>query len=861
MSQQSGSIESAIRQTAGIAVGLVGALTLSLLGVQIGLGVQLRAMERDGVAAETAVAQLEKAVSGLHARQTRVVTTPSTLELAPLADRAEHEAELNAALDAMAQLKPSQAQELRAQSEVFLQVDQDLYDSIWAHHEIAEHFDEVRAAVDLDLRGVIEHATGIAGIARLDTVLLLRRLHASPGDPRVAQEVVFGDGRVQQEAVAEVVQGVLELGALSGKIGLASNADDLNGIQANMLPQNIKTTRDAFADLRQATQGTPALSERVDDLEKDWRQAVDKVGNTESDSSLVTMRRAALAQLRSAETVREAEATSSNKLEGMLLHIEGQVAETMSATATRTKAVVWGSGGLTLILLALGAAATLSGRKRIQSSVQALRDQNSELANLRDSLKEINANLEQQVADRTADLAAREASMRLVLDSTGDGLALINVKGLPQGEMSRAMQTWFGKPSADTPIWEYIFPQHPDRATEIEFGLEQFDDAFLPFELLATQMLDRIERDGRILGLDWRPICQDEELTGILLVVSDVTAQVEGERARRAAQELQTAVRHILKNGQGFRDFIRDGEALVEEVTNPCSRVLALRSLHTIKGNCSLMGFGEVARMAHNIEDHLAEMPEQSITPSQQQALKQAWTDALAQVQDYLGDPEDAEVNSEDVAELLKAIDEETDHQALGGLVRSWHLTPTRAYLERLATQAEGVGARLGRPISVSVESDNFRPPVIFAPFFSSLVHVIRNSVDHGIESQAKRLQAGKTAEGLLTLSAIQGADGTLFVSVQDDGGGIDWEKLQKRAEEMGVAVKEPADLIFLDGLSSRDQVTDLSGRGVGLAAVRCETKRLGGQVEVESVLGRGTRFRFIFPNPSQGQQDLKQAS
>lgn len=844
---QSSGIEEDIRKSSLIGVAMVGALTLSLLLVQFGLGRQIDALEAEAVAPEAAIVSLEKAVSALHARQTRVLTSHTREELSAFDDRSALESRLTTAVKTMGEVKPAHAEALEAQTQAFLQVDDFLYANVQAHHTVAEAFDTQRAAVEVKLRALIESATGIAGVSRLDTVLLLRRLKAQPGNAALAREVVFGNGRVQQEAVAEVVKGVLHLGALSGKIGLAPNQDALNGLIANEIPQAVATTQAAFLAWRRATTDA-GLLKRVDGLETAWASILPLVTDVNNDTSLVSMRRQALAQREAAVKVSEAEAKTAAELDRLLGVVEAEVNASVRDIAGQTGIVVWSSRIVTALLLALGAVAMLTGRKRINASVSALRKQNKELADLRDSLRDINANLEAQVESRTAALAAREASMRLILDSTGDGLAHVTLGGDIVGELSKSMHTWFGEPVDGVNIGQYLFPEHTDRAFEIRLGLEQFADGFLPFELLASQMIRRIERDGRILGLDWLPIGDEDELTGVLLIVTDDTAKVEGERAERRAREMQISVRHILRDEPGFVTFLRDNEALLDEIHPETPRAAALRALHTLKGNCGVMGFGDVARTAHNIEDALAECEREVVAPGHVTQLRTAWAESRAQVADYLSEGGALDVSTGDVERLLTAIEGQTPHDELAGMVSQWWYTPVSAYLERLAEQSESVARRLGRPIQVSIDADGYRAPDAFSPFFSSLIHVVRNAVDHGIESEDKRVENGKPREGQIVFASTRDSTGNLWVELRDDGAGVDWQKLRARAEAKGLKGLTTTELLFSDGLSTRDQVTELSGRGVGLAAVQHAVHDLGGTVDVESNRGHGTAFRFSFP-------------
>lgn len=136
------------------------------------------------------------------------------------------------------------------------------------------------------------------------------------------------------------------------------------------------------------------------------------------------------------------------------------------------------------------------------------------------------------------------------------------------------------------------------------------------------------------------------------------------------------------------------------------------------------------------------------------------------------------------------------------------------------------------------------------------LIHLIRNSVDHGIESPQKRIAAGKPERGTITLTARH-EQGRILLTVEDDGGGIDAKRLRDSAVQKGLITPEEAaglteeqsiDLMFMAGLSTAQKITDISGRGVGLDIVNTNIQRVNGSIEVETQLGFGTQFQIILP-------------
>jgi len=134
------------------------------------------------------------------------------------------------------------------------------------------------------------------------------------------------------------------------------------------------------------------------------------------------------------------------------------------------------------------------------------------------------------------------------------------------------------------------------------------------------------------------------------------------------------------------------------------------------------------------------------------------------------------------------------------------------------------------------------------------LTHIIRNSVDHGIETPEKRLEAGKAEIGTITLDAYQEGN-HITIIVSDDGSGLDLEKIYNKALERGLisdreelSDRDIANFIFLPGFSTADQITDISGRGVGMDVVKKALNSLGGLVDIKTVKGKGTSFIIHLP-------------
>lgn len=135
------------------------------------------------------------------------------------------------------------------------------------------------------------------------------------------------------------------------------------------------------------------------------------------------------------------------------------------------------------------------------------------------------------------------------------------------------------------------------------------------------------------------------------------------------------------------------------------------------------------------------------------------------------------------------------------------------------------------------------------------MVHLIRNAFDHGIESPQTRQEKGKATMGNIKLSAVNRGTKTI-ITIEDDGAGINLDKISQRLQEMGFSPEQIEQMsshqlvnhIFDAGFSTADQVTELSGRGVGMDVVRTNLHEIGGEIQVTTKIGEGTKFTLTVP-------------
>lgn len=182
---------------------------------------------------------------------------------------------------------------------------------------------------------------------------------------------------------------------------------------------------------------------------------------------------------------------------------------------------------------------------------------------------------------------------------------------------------------------------------------------------------------------------------------------------------------------------------------------------------------------------------------------------------------------------------------------------PLRTVFQRFSRVVREMAVSLEKPANLVIEGEGTEADkTLVEMLFEPLLHVVRNAMDHGIETAAERPTAGKPVVATLGLRARRQGEHVL-VEVSDDGRGVDLERVRETAIARGIVTEETAsamaerdivELVFAPGFSTARELTGLSGRGVGMDAVRTAVQRVGGSVTMESVPGQGTTVRFVLP-------------
>jgi two-component system chemotaxis sensor kinase CheA len=482
------------------------------------------------------------------------------------------------------------------------------------------------------------------------------------------------------------------------------------------------------------------------------------------------------------------------------------------------------------------------------------------VAQIQGSAKEEAVRLERLVAERTVALHRRNAELLLVLDNVEQGFVTLDREGRPRGEHSRAIVNWFGPLSAQMDFAGWVFSRDAEAKRYFELGWEAMCEGFMPLDVMLEQLGRRVHVGSRIIDINYRLIIEDDEeapstelteTSRVLVVMTDVTSEVARARAEIEQRELGAVFERFGRDRASVLSAFEEGGALVARICDArAGGSDRARDLHTLKGSAGLVGLGSISTLAHELEDALD--AEARLSEANRGQLQSAWEEVERRFGFLLRAGRRIEIDDADLEIALRALGGSVPRVEVARLLETWRCERVNNRLEQLAEQAHRIGRRLGKlPLDVAVDSGDVRlAPGALSEFWSAFVHVVRNAVDHGLETPAEREAAGKAAIGRLSLRASVQGDG-FVLEVEDQGRGVDWEAARQKARAAGLPAETAADLVEAlcsDGFSTAAEVTDLSGRGIGLGAVRAACIRAGGLFELASERGRGTLVRFRFP-------------
>jgi two-component system chemotaxis sensor kinase CheA len=481
---------------------------------------------------------------------------------------------------------------------------------------------------------------------------------------------------------------------------------------------------------------------------------------------------------------------------------------------------------------------------------------------------------------------------RSLLDNSGQGFLSFGADLIIDEQYSLACETMLSQNPAGENAAEVFFQDDNTKAelfrTIISSALEVKDASMR--ENMMSLLPAEIQRNQMVLSVEYKMLENDK----FMVILTDITQErriaAMLEKEHKNLELIVTAVsdnRNFFDVVHAFRDFlIILPKILTTEISPQIIAKDLYREIHTHKGTLNQFSFPNTPKLLHEIESNLSKLLAlgDSVTSVQiansilQNELQTSFENDLAIITDKLGSNfmehgeniiltchqarkmeklanrllrgESIDVSIANISTLLDEISK----------LRKVTLKDVLRGFDGVVQQAAERMEKEVAPIIIKGGSDIWIDPQIYQAFLRSLVHVFRNTVAHGIESPEARWEVDKDEIGKITCYVAVVGD-SIKLTIADDGAGINLDAVREKVITSGIYTAddvaklsddEVAKLIFMDNVSTQKEVTELAGRGVGLAAVLNETQNMGGDIVVKTVSGQGTQFIFTLPLPKE---------
>jgi len=543
--------------------------------------------------------------------------------------------------------------------------------------------------------------------------------------------------------------------------------------------------------------------------------------------------------------------------------------------------------GIEIIVLSFG----LGFKIKDISAAKLNAEQETRLANKRALDIQITANeeLEVLVDERTEKLRIKNRDMLTLLDNIKHGLLTINEDGRIEGEYSAYLETILGTNNiAGKSCFELLF--EPSTLSEDKLSLADsavttvigdddlcfgFNEGHLPSELMI--MKGQLPQS---LELEWLPLVNAGVVEHLMVSIRDVT-EANVLRDKNKANEMEwQLITLFLKAGEAqFREYILSNTLLLTQSKHYLLRTgeedqsltsipvdALFRNMHTIKGNSRAFDFDEMSDFGHQAESLLSSFRETEITQSGVDSAVAIVDNLLALSNSYkrlaverIGWDVEALPSVAfsksmyfELCEFLKHHKELQEVKTLLPKLIDAFYQPLHELLHIPIQGLGNIAHTLNKPVPiVTIEAEE----VLFASdqsnFFNSVFnHLFRNSLDHGIEDPEERVNKGKPGAGKISvLVSVKGESFSL--KIFDDGQGLNLAKLRHSMEEKGqteTSLHAIGEFVFSSGTSTAEALTDISGRGVGLDAVRAMIINNGGNIRLVFDLAESDSVNGFLP-------------
>jgi two-component system chemotaxis sensor kinase CheA len=484
---------------------------------------------------------------------------------------------------------------------------------------------------------------------------------------------------------------------------------------------------------------------------------------------------------------------------------------------------------------------------------------------LMDELKYHNQELELRVKERTLELQELTDIQKAMLNSLGQGFVIINKDFKVHPVYSK--------------IAEEMFETRPDQTGPgVIMGIKEeetqnFKDLF---EMAFNQVLDfddvaklnpeyRSNSKNQKIFLNYAPIKNSESgsMEYVLVIGTDKTAEIESMEKFKKEWNFSQMISKIASNRNSVNKIISESLNMLSAAMKSLEteKDFAIREVqrlvHTIKGSVSYFYIEEITNIAHDFESFLTPHYDTKTCTGELkteiaqkifglQIAIECYIDHYNDIVQYKDSMEKKSISIKELEAFSTFLD--SNYPNVGKVFRNKFFTSTVSdYFEMYPGVVDELGKKLNKKATFTLVGGGLQlPEGNWDELFQQFIHVIRNAMDHGLESPEVRVAQGKPAVGQIKFSFAVAGD-MLHINLTDDGQGIDWKKIA--AKDPTIKSEQDAlERIKTGGVSSKDEVSDTSGRGAGVSSVFWAVEKLGGKIEFINCEKKGTSLVITMP-------------
>lgn len=516
-------------------------------------------------------------------------------------------------------------------------------------------------------------------------------------------------------------------------------------------------------------------------------------------------------------------------------------------------------------------------QKKYRAELEQKEDFIKALENANKQLEDYSKNLEFKVQERTKELSKLNKTLSALLDSLGQGFLFFAADGTVQDVVSKACLAILETNPTNKNIWDVLkLPEN--KVTGFKNWMHTIFEEMLPFEDLACLGPQTFPHsEGRSISLNYYPLRDEfDKISGIVIVATDITELVEAQNVAEREKEYAKMIIHLIKSKQQILRFSQETTQMLTRLEQESVKSQSdfsydevFRDLHTLKGGAALFSIKNLADNAHEAETILSELRfdwSKNTQDSLVQKIKTLQSDFINfknQTEEVLGksslqQERSLEIPLSRILNLSQSfVDNKPTAPAAAEQVLHLAMRPASEVLDFYNDVLTQTATKLEKIVSpLNFKSDLQILPESYQNLFGTFVHLFRNAVDHGIETPEARITKGKPEAGTISIDFKllgQYPDQKVQICISDDGNGISPDKIRSKMQEKGLTAANLSDeevlqTIFNAHFSTNENVTDISGRGVGLDAVKESAEQMGGRVWVKSEKNKGTQFFIEVP-------------